>query len=272
MYPLSMDATTPQREADAVRPAAWKVGELATRTGLSVRALHYYDEIGLLSPSQRTGSGHRLYTAGDVVRLQRIKSLQHLGFTLREVRECLDRPDFPLQRVIQLHLSQLKESIELQRRLCDLLERVAARLRSGEEVSSEEFVNTVMEVIEMSENVEKYYTPEQLEYLAERRREVGEERIREVEAEWSELIEQVRAEMEAGTDPSDERVQALARRSMELVNEFTGGNPGIERSLGNMWQQEENIHGIDTREMREMMEYISAASGHARGESDDRGS
>ncbi len=225
-----------------------------------MRTLHYYDEIGLLSPSRRTGAGHRLYTAGDVVRLQQIKSLQQLGFTLREVRDCLDRPDFPLGRVIQLHLSQLKERIELQERLCGLLERVAARLRSGEEVSSGEFVDTVMEVIEMSERLERYYTPEQLRYLEERRREVGEERIRQAAAEWAELIERVRAEMEAGTDPSSERVQALARRWMELVNEFTGGDPAIACSVGEMWEQEENIHGIDTREMREMMEYISMAS------------
>jgi MerR family transcriptional regulator, thiopeptide resistance regulator len=254
-----MDTIARHRGDDSARPVAWKVGELAGRTGLSVRTLHYYDEIGLLSPSRRTEGGHRLYTADDVVRLQQIKSLQHLGFTLKEIRECLDRPDFPLGRVIQLHLSRLRERIELQERLCDLLERVAARLRSGEEVSSGEFVNTVMEVIDMSEQLHRYYTPEQLRYLEERRREVGEERIRQVEAEWSELIERVRAEMEAGTDPSDERVQALARRSMELVNEFTGGDPGIERSLNNMWQQEENIHGFDAREMREMMAYLSRA-------------
>jgi DNA-binding transcriptional MerR regulator len=259
MYPLFMDAIARQRGEGSARAAAWKVGELAGRTGLSVRTLHYYDEIGLLSPSRRTEAGHRLYTAGDVVRLQQIKSLQHLGFTLREVRECLDRPDFPLGRVIQLHLSRLKERIELQERLCDLLERVAARLRSGEEVSSGEFLDTVMEVIGMSERLHRYYTPEQLKYLEERRREVGEERIRQAEAEWAELIERLRAEMEAGTDPSTEPVQALARRSMELVNEFTGGDPGIERSLGNMWRQEENIHGIDTREMREMMAYLSRA-------------
>jgi DNA-binding transcriptional MerR regulator len=263
-----MDAMTRQRRADASRPAAWKVGELAKRTGLSVRALHYYDEIGLLSPSRRTDSGHRLYTTGDVVRLQRIKSLQHLGFTLREIRKCLDQPDFPLHRVLQLHLSRLRERIELEKRLCDRLEEVVARLGSGEEVSSGEFVNTVMEVIKMSENVEKYYTPEQLEYLEQRSREVGEKRISQAEAEWTELMEQVRAEMQAGTDPSSERVQALARRWMGLVNEFTGGDPGIERSVGNMWQQEENIHGIDTREMREMIAYISeamAASNEGRG-------
>jgi DNA-binding transcriptional MerR regulator len=255
-----MDAITRHEEVDTIRPAAWRVGDLAGRTGLTVRTLHYYEEIGLLSPSRRTDGGHRLYTTGDVVRLQQIKSLRALGFSLREIRDCLDRPDFPLGRVIQLHLSRLKENIELQQRLCDLLEEVAARLRSGQEISSAEFVDTIMEVIDMSERLNRYYTPEQLEYLAERRRELGEERIRQAEAEWAELVEQVRAEMEAGTDPSDERVRALARRWMGLINEFTGADPGIERSVGDMWQHEEIIHGMDTRQMREMMEYISRAA------------
>lgn len=100
----------------------------------------------------------------------------------------------------------------------------------------------------MSERLEKYYTSEQREQLEQRRHTLGEERIRQAEAEWQELIEQVRAEMEAGTDPASERVQLLARHWMGLVQQFTGGDPGIERSVGNMWQQEETIHGIDTRQ------------------------
>jgi DNA-binding transcriptional MerR regulator len=240
--------------------ATWKVGELAERTGLSVRTLHYYDEIGLLSPSTRTEAGHRLYTAGDVVRLQQVKSLKHLGFGLEEIRDCLDRPeDFPLRRVVKLHLSRLEEQIELRQKLRDRLEAIATRLDSAEEVSVEGFVKSAMEVIEMSERIERYYTPEQLEYLEQRRRELGEDRIRAGEEEWPRLIEQVRAEMEAGTDPADERVQLLVRRWMELVQEFTGGDPGIERALGNMWRQEESIHGMETGPMREMGEYVSRA-------------
>ena len=256
-----MDDVIEHREEDGLRPvAAWKVGELADRAGLSVRTLHYYDEIGLLSPSRRTAAGHRLYTAGDVLRLQQIRSLKHLGFGLEEIRDCLDRPeDFPLRRVVKLHLSRLEEQIELRQRLRDRLEALAARLDSAEEVSVEGFVKTAMEVIEMSERIERYYTPEQLEYLEQRRREFGEERIRAAEKEWPELIEQVRAEMEAGTDSAEERVQLLARRWMELVQEFTGGDPGIERSLGNMWRQEESIHGMETGPMRELGEYVSRA-------------
>lgn len=238
--------------------AELKVGELTKRTGLSVRTLHYYDEIGLLSPSRRTESGHRLYTAGDVVRLRQIKSLRYLGASLEEIRETLDGPDFSPRRVIEQHLSRLREQIELQQKLCDRLEQIAGRLSSKEEVSAEEFVRT-MEVIRISERLWKYYAPEHREEIEERGRALGAEKIRQVEAEWPELMEKVRAEMEAGTDPSDERVQRLAKRWTELVREFTGGNPGIEHSVSNVWQQEKTIHGVDTGPMREMGEYISRA-------------
>ncbi len=112
----------------------------------------------------------------------------------------------------------------------------------------------------MSERIEKYYTPEQREQLERRRQELGEERIRAAQEEWPVLMEQVRAEMEAGTDPADERVQRLARRWMELVEEFTGGDSGIRCSVTNMWQQEETLMGMDTANMREMMGFISRAS------------
>lgn len=238
---------------------AWKVGELAGRTGLSVRTLHYYEEIGLLSPSRRTGAGHRLYDACDVLRLQRIVSLRQLGFGLEEIRACLSGPGFPARRVVELHAARLREGMRLQQRLLGRLEALASRLEPAEEVPADEFVQTVMEVIEMSERVERYYTPEQLETLERRRQEIGEERLREVEAEWPRLMQEVRAEMEAGADPADERVQRLAKRWMELVGEFTGGDPGIERSLGDMWRQVESIHGMDTGEVRELGGYVSRA-------------
>ncbi|HSK99547.1 MAG TPA: MerR family transcriptional regulator [Rubrobacteraceae bacterium] len=242
-----------------VRETAFKVGELAGRTGLSVRTLHHYDEIGLLSPSSRTGAGHRLYSADDVLRLQQIRSLRSLGFGLEEIRALLEGPALSPKKVIEMHVSGLEEQIRARQRFLRRLRAVAERLGSAEEVSAGELVGTAMEVIEMSEKIERYYTPEQLEYLAARRRALGEERIRAVEEEWPQLMDAVRAEMEAGTDPRHERMQRLARRWMELVEEFTGGDAGITRSLGNMWQQEQEIQGIDTRETREMMEYVSKA-------------
>ncbi len=112
--------------------------------------------------------------------------------------------------------------------------------------------------------VDKYYTPEQRAEIKERGRQLGDERIRQVEAEWPELIAQVRAEMEQGTDPASERVQALARRWMALVAEFTGGNPEIEKSLRTMYEQEPEVReraSIDPQ----MLAYTSRAIAAAKG-------
>jgi DNA-binding transcriptional MerR regulator len=217
-----------------MKPTAMKVGEIAKQTGISVRTLHYYDEIGLLSPSHRTPADHRLYTASDIERLQQIVSLRQLGFSLEEIRECLERPAFSLHRVIELHMARLREQVELSHRLLNRLEAIANNLHSAEAVSVESLIQTI-EVIGM---FEKYYTPEQTEAIKKRAELLGDERIRQGQADWQELIEQARAEMEKGTDPASESAQVLARRWMELIRQFTGGDPGIEQSLNRMYQQE----------------------------------
>ena len=238
-----------------MRPPPWKVGELAKRTGVSVRALHHYDELGLLSPSHRSASGYRLYTAADVVRLQQIRSLRMLGFSLEQSREFLDRPDITPDRVLQLHIAHLKEQIELQRTLCARLERVAGCFRSDERVPTEEF----LQILEDTSMFEKYYTPEQMADLKQRGEQLGAAHIQEVESEWPRLMAEVQAAMDQGTDPADERVQQLARRWKELVQEFTGGDPGITKSLGRVWQEETTVHGMETAPMRQLMGYIQKA-------------
>ncbi len=190
--------------------------------------------VGLLAPAQRTDAGHRLYGAEEVVRLQKVVLLRQLGFSLEEIRACLDRPDYSLYHVIELHLARLKEQIALQQQLYRRLETIAGHLHAAEEVSVEAFMQTI-EVITM---IEKYYTQEQLKQLEERGRQVGEERIREAEADWKELLGQFQAEMEKGTDPASEPVQRLAERAWGLVSEFTGGDPGIANSLKTMYEQE----------------------------------
>jgi MerR family transcriptional regulator, repressor of the yfmOP operon len=69
----------------------YQIGEVCHRTGLTPRALHYYDEIGLLVPSERLNGGQRLYSAGDLDRIERIKNLkQLLGLSLSEIKRMLD--------------------------------------------------------------------------------------------------------------------------------------------------------------------------------------
>jgi DNA-binding transcriptional MerR regulator len=104
---------------DATRnDQAWKVGALAKATGLTVRALHHYDHIGLPSPSMRTTAGHRLYTADDVARLYRIRLLRSLGFPLEQISSVLEDPGWQLAGSVRRHLEHTRDKAAIAARLC----------------------------------------------------------------------------------------------------------------------------------------------------------
>jgi DNA-binding transcriptional MerR regulator len=237
----------------------WKVGELARLTGVSVRTLHHYHEIGLLCPAERSESGYRLYASNDIARLQQIKSLRHMGFSLEDVRACLaclERTVFSPEHVIELHLARVKEQIALQQQLCARLETARARMSARQVVCVEEFLK-ITEAISMSE---KYFDAEQMAYLKEREDVVGAERIREVEEEWPRLMDEVRAAIERGDAPESETGQELAKRWNGLVEEFTGGNEGIRNSLNTMYQNESHVAGMDVQAMQPLNDFIQRAS------------
>ncbi|TKG73791.1 MerR family transcriptional regulator [Prauserella endophytica] len=67
-----------------------QIGEAAARTGLSLRTIRYYEEVGLVKPTARSQGGFRLYTEADLARLELIKRMKPLGFPLEEMRELLE--------------------------------------------------------------------------------------------------------------------------------------------------------------------------------------
>lgn len=214
-----------------------KVGQLAARTGTTVRTLHHYDEIGLLRPARRSSSGHRLYGPEEIERLQQIKSLQQLGWSLEEIREALAESGMAPLDVVRLHLQRARRDLDRQQRLVDLLRRIESCLAQARQPSSDLFLRA----IEAMTMFDKYYTPEQLKKLEQRRAEVGDARIAEVQEEWRKLYANAETEMNKGTDPADPAVQRLVRKSRELIAEFTGGDPEIHASLNKMYSQESEV-------------------------------
>ena len=237
--------------------ATWRVGELAALTGVSVRTLHHYDELGLLCPLARSEAGYRLYGEEEVRRLQQIRSLHGLGFSLKQIRGCLEDPAFSPLRLIDMHLAQVHQRMTLQQRLCDRLEAIRAQLERRHPVSADAFL-TLTQAIVMTE---KYYTPEQRKTLEARRQEIGQARIKDVETQaWPALLEEVQAALARGEDPQGPFAQDLAKRWHDLVEEFTGGDQGIETSLNTMHRNEEHIQGIDMATMRPLYAFIEKAS------------
>lgn len=225
----------------------WKVGEIARRCGVTVRALHHYEDIGLVVP-WRTPSGHRLYADDHLARLYRVLALRQLGMGLDEIAHVIDDDGDP-RAVLHRQIERLDATIRQQQALRDRLEAIARQLDRGEPVGGEAFLD-VMEVMKM---IEQYYTPEQLAELAKRRDAIGDDGMKAAEQAWQTLFADVRAAIDAGVDPKSDEARALAARWQALIDAFTGGDPGIARSLGNLWQNEGDklraSHGIDPEVM-----------------------
>lgn len=209
----------------------WRVGELAEQTGLTVRTLHHWDQLGLLRPAERADSGYRLYGPAEVERAYRIVALRRLGMDLESIAGALDGEPGALRPVLERHLDALREAAREIGALSARIERLL-----GAPVAPDP--HDLMEVIRMDQMIERHYSPEQLAQLRERAEALGPEGMQRAQDDWAELIAAFEAERQAGTDPADERLAPLVGRWSQLVQAFTGGDEGIGASLQSMYEAE----------------------------------
>ncbi|MGO4694459.1 MerR family transcriptional regulator [Paenibacillus sp. 2TAB26] len=119
----------------------WKVGDLANLTGLTVRTLRFYDQIGLLSPSDQTESGHRLYSESNLSRLHQILSLKELGLSLEEIKQALSGGQISPLEIVNLQINQIKEQIKRQQKLLEQLRHVSKLMQGQAELTVEDFTS-----------------------------------------------------------------------------------------------------------------------------------
>ncbi len=217
----------------------YQASEFAALAGVTVRTLHHYDRLGLLKPGGRTGAGYRLYREEDFARLQQIVTLKFIGLPLRQIKELLDRRTLGLAATLRLQ----REVLEGKRRQIDAaIEAVgrAERVLDREGGPDWEAFKKIVEVITMQQDHEwmkKYYTEEQLADLARRG---TPEVIEQGQRDWQALLAEVDAAVAEGVDPASERAQALAARWSALIEQFTGGDPGIRESLRKLYADQTN--------------------------------
>lgn len=210
------------------------MGELAKQTGLSVRTLHYYEEIGLLRPSGRTEAGHRIYDETDLSRLQRILSLRQLKFSLEEIQSCLDQPEYGMAPLIDLHLARLAGQIALFSRLHHRLTTIRAQLQANDLIPA----GQILAALEAMTMLDNYLTPEQVETVDKLHAQAEEPQGNPLQKKWPELFRAIAECLSAGHDPASDPAQALAARWRALVNESTGGDAALAQSVARMYKEQ----------------------------------
>jgi DNA-binding transcriptional MerR regulator len=130
-----IDGSSRRRAAATVEPLT--VGEVARLAGVTVRTLHHYDAIGLVSPIDRTPSGYRLYGERDLDRLHAVLAYRELGLALEDVSALLDGTANPLEHLRRQH-DLVRERIDQLSRLLGSLEKAMEAHMSGMRLTPEE--------------------------------------------------------------------------------------------------------------------------------------
>ncbi|HEX5394138.1 MAG TPA: MerR family transcriptional regulator [Rhodocyclaceae bacterium] len=227
-----------------------KVGELAKRSGLTVRTLHHYDAIGLLRPSARSDSGYRLYNRNDVARLHRIQALRRFGLSLAEVGASLASSEGDLVSIVERQIRMLDESIAQSAMLRDRLTALRGQLIRGEEPELADWLKT-LEIMTMM--YDKYFSKKEQKSFAMLR--TAENSTAD---EWDELASAVRAAMDAAVPPQSPEAQAFAKRWMEMLLRDSGGDPRLLAKLNDMHLNEPEMQKASGVTV-EMVDYIRAA-------------
>ena len=207
------------------------VHEVSELTGVSIRALHHYDRIGLLHPAEVTGAGYRLYDDTALERLQCILLFKELQFSLKEIKDILDSPDFDYSRALdqQITLLQMKK---------EHLENLINLAREIKQIGVKKLDFTAFDTKKIDEYAKRAkeswgQTPEYREF-----EEKSKDRTKEDERKlWAGLME-IFTEFGSmkGSSPSGSEAQALVKKLQDYITEyFYTCSDEILAALGNMY-------------------------------------
>ena len=229
-------------------PLLLRVGELAKRTGVTVRALHHYDSIGLLRPSGRSEGGYRLYDGDDVARLHAIQTLRQMGVPLADVAQWLDGAAGSLQSILARQLEALDRDIARAQALRERIAVMQLVLAGGGRPEIDDWLASLA----MMGTFERYFSVGELRRVFER--------WKQCEAEWPPLVQAVRAAMDRGVPSGAVELQPLVQRWMDLAARWMDGDLDFLARWGAMLRAQPGLRlpaGMDLG----LLDYIDDAIG-----------
>ena len=221
----------------------FRIQKFAKLAGVTVRALHHYDRVGLLLPAHRSESGYRLYCHDDLGKLERILVLRYLGLSLREIGALLEEPGRDDAESLSATLGRQHAVLRERRvgldRVLLAIEHAQARANAAE--PDWLLYQIILKEIQMQEAqnwTDKYYSPRAVEALRERRAAMTPEQMAELGAKWQALFVDMQSVLDRGVPPDSAEGRAIVARWMRLADEVTLGDPEIGEGFRRLYDDE----------------------------------
>lgn len=208
----------------------YSVKELSTLAGISVRTLHYYDQIGLLSPARIAENGYRQYDDAALLRLQQILFYRELDFKLKDIKELLDARDFEQVSALESHWDALWARLARTERLIKTVEDTILHLKGEKEMSKKALFQAFSEEQqeEYAKQAEELYDPETVRESNRKWKSYSPEKKQTILDEGKQVYEDMIAAMPKGATSPD--VQAVVERWRKHMEYFW--TPNLDQLLG----------------------------------------
>jgi DNA-binding transcriptional MerR regulator len=219
--------------------SSYRIGDFAKLAGVTVRALHHYDRIGLLKP-ERTSSGFRVYDLKGLERLEQIAALKFLGIPLQEIKLLLKHGPLTLDDSLHVQREALAEKRKLIDRAVVAIEAAEKVIRSGQTTDAS-ILRRIIEAIDMQpqeNSMRKYYTEQA--WLDKERivQQTPLETLKKNMRAMRELFAEIEADIDL--DPASEAAQALTKRWLQLAEFAHGGNEAVRAGNIEAWNDRPN--------------------------------
>lgn len=218
---------------------AFTVGDLAKLTGVTVRALHHYDELGLVVPSQRSAAGYRLYGDADILRLQQVLLFRELGLPLDEIAAVLDDPDYDSIDALRRHREVL---VAKRARLDAMLVALDATISTPNEgkTMKPDDVKTMFDGFDpedyADEAHQRWGETDSFKESARRTKRYGKPEWEQIKREANAIYTELAQLMTAGAAPTDPRVAAQVEAHRAHIDRwFYPCSHAIHRKLGEIY-------------------------------------
>lgn len=212
-----------------------KIGELANMTGITVRTLHYYDEVGLLKPSKITESGHRLYDLQCVTTLYQIMSLKDMGFNLEEIKDLIHDRNIDIRKFIEVQISKVQEDIAQKQLLFSRLIKLKQEFKDIKNISIDDFKAIVPYI---NSSADKYFTKEQLDKIKNNFERYYAES--DMALEWSEFIDKLKYCYKNKLLNTDLNAIKCVDYWRKLINQSVGEDEDLKNSIFSFHASSEN--------------------------------
>jgi DNA-binding transcriptional MerR regulator len=239
------------------------VGEVAALAGVTVRTLHHYDRIGLLTPSERTASGYRRYTASDLDRLHRILVYRELGFPLEEVATLLDDPDADPAQHLRRQLRLLTDRLGRTQAMVEAVEKEMEAYQMGIQLSPEDRFEVFGEndpAQHEAEAEERWGETEAYEQSQRRTASYTKDDWLRIKAEGEDVEQRFAAALRAGIPADSEEAMDLAEAHRQQISRnFYDCPPEMHAGLGRMYVEDERFTAHYEERAAGLAQYVSTA-------------